>query len=60
MHRSHRWKEEELDEEELDEEELDEEELDEEELEADKGDDDTKRCESSDGPSLLSSLIALA
>lgn len=43
----------ELDEEELDEEELDEEELDEEEPEG------VKRYESSIGPSLLSSLIAL-
>ena len=59
MHRIHSrnnvvLNEEELDEEELDEEELDEEELDEEEPEG------VDRYESSIGPSLLSSLIALA
>ena len=54
MHRIHSRNNVKLDEEELDEEELDEEELDEEEPEG------VKRYESSIGPSLLSSLIALA
>lgn len=46
--------------EELDDEELEDEELEDEELGADKEDDGMKRCESSTGPSPLSSLMALA